>query len=132
MMEGEARKNYTTEKLNFRLGSEYIQNFYNYMDQHGGKKIDFVRSAIDYWMSVDGNPAQMQQQIETIRKELVLREELLENSQKHCEERITYLDRILEEKDARIRLLQERIEQQDAVIKKLLNNTTRQNEDEHP
>lgn len=130
-MEGETRKKYPPEKLNFRLGSEYIQNFYNYMDQHGGKKIDFVRSAIDYWMSVDGNPDQMQQQIETIRNELVLREELLVNSQKYCEERITYLDRLLEEKDARIRLLQERIEQQDAIIKKLLNNTTQKNEDDH-
>lgn len=130
-MEGETRKIYAPEKLNFRLGSEYIQNFYNYMDQHGGKKIDFVRNAIDYWMSVDGNPAQIQQQIETIRKELVLREELLENSKKYCEERITYLDRLLEEKDARIRLLQERIEQQDAIIKKFLNNTAQQNEDTH-
>ncbi|MDE2519130.1 MAG: hypothetical protein O0X93_06820 [Methanocorpusculum sp.] len=130
-MEGETRKKYPPEKLNFRLGSEYIQNFYNYMDQHGGKQIDFVRSAIDYWMSVDGNPAQMQQQIETIRKELTLREELLESSQKYCEERITYLNRLLEEKDARIRLLQERIEQQDAIIKKLLNTTTQKNEDDH-
>ena len=40
-------------------------------------------------------------------------------------------DHLLEEKDARIRLLQERIEQQDAIIKKLLNNTTEKNEDEH-
>ena len=128
-MEGETRRKYPPEKLNFRLGSEYIQNFYNYMDQHGGKKIDFVRSAIDYWMSVDGNPAQMQQQIETIRKELALREELLENSQKYCEERITYLDRLLEEKDARILLLQGRIKQQDAIITKLLRDKDTQTDE---
>lgn len=64
-------------------------------------------------------------------KNLVLREELMENSQKYCEERITYLDRLLEEKDARIQLRQERVEQQDAIIKKLLNNTTQQNEEDH-
>lgn len=119
-MEEETRRKYPPEKLNFRLGSEYIQNFYHYMDQHGGKKIDFVRNAIDYWMSVDGNPVQMQQQIEMIRKELSLREKLLENSQKYSEERITYLDLLLEEKDARILLLHERIKQQDAIINKFL------------
>lgn len=121
MMEGKTRKKYPPEKLNFRLGSEYIQNFYKYMDEHGGKKIDFVRDALDYWMSVEGKPSELQQQLEMLR-----------SSQKHSDERLNDLNRLIEEKDARIRLLQERIEQQDAIIKKLLKNgDTQKNEDDH-
>ncbi|MCZ9313329.1 MAG: hypothetical protein O0V67_08110 [Methanocorpusculum sp.] len=85
------------------------------MDEHGGKKIDFVRDALNYWMAVEGKPSELQQQLEMLR-----------SSQKHSDERLNDLNRLIEEKDARIRLLQERIEQQDAIIKTLLKDRNTQ------
>lgn len=106
MSEDIRRRKPMPDQMNIRLGSKYIQNFNLYMEKHGGKKIDFIRDALDYWMSVDGKDPGANQ----------LLEKLIE-TQTNCEERIGYLNRIIHEKDERIKILQKRIDALDAESK---------------
>lgn len=104
-MNGNERKQYPPDQMNIRLGAKYIQEFNDYMEKHGGKKIDFIREAISYWMSVDGEPGELMQRVKTAETDARNAVERLAETKQHCDERINDLNRIIEEKDARIEIL---------------------------
>ena len=116
-METKARKKYPPDQMNIRLGSQYIKKFNEYMDSHGGKKIDFIRDALDYWMSVDAKGYEIKLQIDKSERDICLREEHLKEIQIYYDERIKDLNRIIDEKDARIEMLQTQLKRLDALIK---------------
>ena len=115
-MEIKVRKKYPPDQMNIRLGSQYIKKFNEYMDSHGGKKIDFIRDALDYWMSVDGKGYEINLQREKSEREISLREEHLKEIQIYYDERIKDLNRIIDEKDARIDMHQTQLKRLDALI----------------
>ena len=57
---------------------QYLKEKYNkYLDEHEISGASFSRDALDYWMSVDGQPETVPQQIHDLQKENKLLRELL-------------------------------------------------------
>lgn len=98
------------DQVNLRLGAEYIQTFNAYMKTHGGTKIRFIRDAIDYWMSVDGCPKNMEQQLSHTETTRDLYKEQLTEIKALTTQLIEELNQLVEEKDARIKILEKYIE----------------------
>jgi hypothetical protein len=44
------RKKSSPDQINVRLGSEFIAAFNAFMEHHDGKKVDFIRDALRFWM----------------------------------------------------------------------------------
>lgn len=108
-MIGTEQKSYPPDQMNIRLGSKYIQEFNNYMEKHGGKKIDFIREALSFWMSVDGKPDDILRRLQAAEDTASIAKERLEETKTYCEQRINDLNRIIEEKDARLDMLSHQI-----------------------
>lgn len=96
--------------MNIRLGTKFIQDFNTYMESRGGKKIDFIRDAISFWMSVDGKPEELVQRTHIAEETAKNISERLAETKQYCEERVKDLNRIIEEKDARIEILTKQLE----------------------
>lgn len=84
-------------RINIRVGKKFKEKYNKYLDEHEISGASFSRDALDYWMSVDGQPETVPQQIHDLQKENKLLRELLA------------------EKERTIRILQGQIERIDGT-----------------
>lgn len=79
-------------RLNIRVGKKFKEKYNKYLEEHEISGGSFSRDAIEYWMSVNGNPGDSKQTIESLEKE------------------IQHLHELLLEKERTISILQEQIQ----------------------
>ena len=63
--------------INIRVGKKFREKYTAYLDEHDVPGASFTRSALEYWMSVDGDPGSLQQELEYARKDVAHMRELL-------------------------------------------------------
>ena len=110
-MESTTRKRDPPDQMNIRLGSSYITKFNEYMKSHDGKKVDFIRDALDYWMQVDGNAQKIWDELHQARQTVSMQQEIITELRNSRDKQIESLENLLDEKDARIHLLTKQLEQ---------------------
>lgn len=98
------RKSQQNDQLHVRIGSAYLAEFNAYIKKTGFKKVQFIRDALSYWMSVDGSPNDIQQTLEKTQLEL-----------QQAQRDIEYLNQILNEKERMILFLQDQIQRFDGT-----------------
>ncbi len=110
MESGSRKRRLPPDQVNLRLGAEYIQTFNAYMKTYGGTKVQFIRDALDYWMSVDGRAKDLDEQIRHAETTRDLYKDQLNEIKILTAQLIEDLNRLVEEKDARIKILEKYIE----------------------
>ena len=109
MENGSRKRRLPPDQVNLRLGAEYIQTFNAYMKTYGGTKVQFIRDALDYWMSVDGRAKDLDEQIRHAEITRDLYRDQLNETKMLMVQLIEDLNRLVEEKDARIKILEKYI-----------------------
>ena len=84
-------------RLNIRVGKKFKERYNKYLEDREMSGASFSRDAIEYWMSVDGNPENLQQQVIDLDKE-----------NQHLRE-------LLAEKERTISILQDQIQRLDGT-----------------
>ncbi|MCZ9312412.1 MAG: hypothetical protein O0V67_03460 [Methanocorpusculum sp.] len=107
-MAGSIRKR-PPDQINLRLGADFIQKFNEYMKGRSETKIQFIRSALEHWMSVDGNEEKIGEKLELAEQVIALQRERIDELRTFQERCIAYQREIIEEKDKRIRYLSEQL-----------------------
>ena len=98
------------DQINLRLGAEFLQKFNEYMKGRSETKIQFIRAALEYWMSIDGNKENIRvHHGEQADQLIALQQERIDELRKYLEQCITYQREIIEEKDKQIRYLTEQL-----------------------
>lgn len=85
------------DQLSTRIGAEFLHNFNTYLTKNNVRKTQFIRDALEYWMSVNGKPEFLSQQIHEFERE-----------NQHLKE-------LLAEKERTIQILQGQIERIDGT-----------------
>ncbi|MDU9375517.1 hypothetical protein McpSp1_00910 [Methanocorpusculaceae archaeon Sp1] len=110
-MESTTRKKDPPDQINIRLGSNYIAQFNEYMKVRGGKKIEFIRDALDYWMQVDGDGVKIQKELEQARITINMQQEIINDLRNSRDKQAEVFEKLNAEKDERISLLTKQLEQ---------------------
>ncbi|MDE2521846.1 MAG: hypothetical protein O0X93_01635 [Methanocorpusculum sp.] len=64
-------------RLNIRVGKKFKEKYNKYLDEHEISGASFSRDALEYWMSVNGHPENMQQELMNAQKDIQHLQELL-------------------------------------------------------
>ncbi|MDV0443792.1 hypothetical protein [Methanorbis rubei] len=110
-MESTTRKKDLPDQMNIRLGSNYIAKFNEYMKNRDGKKIDFIRDALDYWMQVDGDAENILNKLDQAQQTISMLEERVSDLQSSRDKQVEVYEKLLAEKDKRISLLTSQLNQ---------------------
>ena len=98
-MTGSPRKR-PPDQMNLRLGASFIQKFNKYMEGRQETKVHFIRAAMEYWMSVDGDIekiAERLKQAEIIEEKNKRIQYLTDQLKKSAKADIYYPENLLEE-----------------------------------
>lgn len=109
LMVGSTRKRHP-DQMNLRLGAEFLQKFNDYMKGRSETKVQFIRAALEFWMSVDGNKENIRVHLDKQADRFItLQQERIDELRKYQEQCITYQRELIEEKDKQIRYLTEQL-----------------------
>ena len=86
-----------SENLNIRLGLIFSSKLNDYLQKNGREKTADVKRALEYWISIDGNPEDLQKELMATQRE------------------IEHLQELLAEKERTISILQDQIQWLKAV-----------------
>ena len=86
-----------SENLNIRLGLVFSSKLNDYLQKNGREKTADVKRALEYWISIDGNPEDLQKELMTAQKD------------------ISHLQELLAEKERTISILQDQIQRLDGT-----------------
>lgn len=68
-MDSEKNRARGNDQLSTRIGAEFLHTFNTYLSKNNIKKTQFIRDALEYWMSVGGHPEKYQQTALDFEKE---------------------------------------------------------------
>jgi hypothetical protein len=85
------RKSHAEDQLHMRIGKQFLDEFNAYMKTHDGTKVDVIRKAVRYWMSIDGNPGALPMEITHLRDKV----KSLERSIQDKEQLLVEKDRVI-------------------------------------
>lgn len=65
------------EQISFRVGSKIVRKLDDFAKKSGGKKVDIIKHAVCFWISINGNPKYFENIIADLRKELEIAKALI-------------------------------------------------------
>ncbi|HJK44528.1 MAG TPA: hypothetical protein O0X85_06465 [Methanocorpusculum sp.] len=107
-MTGSPRKR-PPDQMNLRLGASFIQKFNKYMEGRQETKVHFIRAAMEYWMSVDGDIEKIAERLKQAEQVIALQQERIDELRTFQERCIAYQREIIEEKNKRIQYLTDQL-----------------------
>ncbi|MDO5845149.1 MAG: DUF1216 domain-containing protein [Methanocorpusculum sp.] len=93
--------------MSVRVGPDTIERLDEYTRRYHLKKVDFVRDAVNYWISVGGKAANLNEKIRRLESKLNQSREINKRLRERMYDKINYLNSIISEKEKLISVQEE-------------------------